>query len=49
LHFSSLAGGASNHCGVTDSGTLMCWGRGDEGQLFNGHQDSSVPVEIIPE
>lgn len=49
LHFSSLAGGASNNCGTTDSGTLMCWGRGDEGQLLNGHQDSGVPVAISSE
>jgi alpha-tubulin suppressor-like RCC1 family protein len=44
LRFTALSGGGSTFCGVTTSGSLACWGRGTEGQLLNGAEDSSMPV-----
>ena len=49
LRFTSLSGGGGTFCGVTTSGSLACWGRGSEGQLLNGTQDSATPVILSVE
>ncbi len=46
LRFSTLTGGFTNYCGSTASGTVACWGRGNEGQLLNGGQSSTTPVVL---
>jgi len=33
LRFQAVGTGATHSCGILDSGALMCWGLGDEGQL----------------
>jgi len=33
LHFQAVGTGATHSCGILDSGELLCWGLGDEGQL----------------
>lgn len=46
FRFTSITGGFSNYCGITTSGATACWGRGQEGQLLNGGQSSTVPVAV---
>jgi alpha-tubulin suppressor-like RCC1 family protein len=45
--FAMLAAGSDHTCGLTGSGTVLCWGRNDHGQLGDGSQanrDLPVPV-----
>jgi alpha-tubulin suppressor-like RCC1 family protein len=46
FHFESIAAGTTTYCGVTTSGSTICWGRGDEGQLLNGGKSSAEPVVV---
>ncbi len=46
--FTALAGEMANYCGLTAEGSLVCWGRGEEGQLVNGGQNSGTPVVVMP-
>jgi hypothetical protein len=46
FRFTSIAGGGGTFCGTTTDGATACWGRGEEGQLLNGNQSSTVPVEV---
>jgi alpha-tubulin suppressor-like RCC1 family protein len=46
--FTELHGGGGTFCGTTSTGALVCWGRGANGQLLNGGNDSSAPVLISP-
>ena len=47
LRFTRLVGGSTNYCGITTTGTTVCWGRGSEGQLGSGTEDRSSPV-VVP-
>jgi alpha-tubulin suppressor-like RCC1 family protein len=38
--FTMLAAGSHHTCGLTESGTVLCWGRNDQGQLGDGSQVS---------
>lgn len=43
----SVATNAAHSCAVTTSGTVVCWGRNDSGQLGDGTtRDSPTPVEV---
>ena len=42
--------GRAHACAPIDSRRLVCWGRGDEGQIGDGaNVDRPTPVEVIPE
>jgi len=46
-NFSMLAAGTHHTCGLTASGTLLCWGRNDQGQLGDGSQaDQDAPTPV---
>lgn len=49
--FSQLSAGANHICGLNAYDlSVMCWGRGNHGQLGNGSTDSSaVPVAVVGE
>lgn len=42
----SIAAGATTYCGITTNGTTVCWGRGEDGQLLNGGNNSTEPEEV---
>ena len=46
-----IRGGASGFCALKNTGAIVCWGRGAEGQLGNGTSGtgvmSVVPVEVV--
>lgn len=44
LRFTDLSGGGGTFCGTTTAGAIACWGRGDDGLLLNGGDDSATPV-----
>jgi len=45
--FSSLSVASYHTCGVTVSGTVLCWGRNFDGELGNGTQKMSAsPVAV---
>lgn len=49
--FDQVVAGARHGCGLTASGRVYCWGRGNQGQLGNGglaEQASMVPVKDAP-
>ncbi len=46
LRFTRLDGGGGTFCGTTTTGTVACWGRGDDGLLLNGDADSATPVTL---
>lgn len=42
-----IALGGENSCAILNTGKIVCWGRGDGGQLGNGATNSSnTPVEV---
>jgi hypothetical protein len=44
---SSLSAGREHTCVVTNAGAARCWGRGDWGQLGDGHRENRpTPVEV---
>jgi alpha-tubulin suppressor-like RCC1 family protein len=46
----AIATGAEHSCALTSEGRVMCWGRGDEGQLGDGGSASSnVPKLVVDE
>jgi alpha-tubulin suppressor-like RCC1 family protein len=46
FRFVSIAAGATTYCGITTTGSTVCWGRGNEGQLLNGGKSSAEPVVV---
>lgn len=45
--FAWLTAGASHTCGLTTTGTVLCWGRNDAGELGDGSTtDRGVPTAI---
>jgi alpha-tubulin suppressor-like RCC1 family protein len=48
LTFASVSAGESHTCGITQSGSLYCWGWNFESQLGNGnpYTPSAVPVAV---
>jgi alpha-tubulin suppressor-like RCC1 family protein len=42
----SISAGSTTYCGATTTGTTVCWGRGNEGQLLNGGKSSTEPVAV---
>lgn len=44
----AIAAGFTHTCAILKDGTVRCWGRGDNGQLGNGSQNtlSSTPVTV---
>ena len=48
LHFSQLATGYQSTCGIqSETGSIFCWGRNEEGQLGDGTTNGRlIPVEI---
>lgn len=46
LHFQSIAPGYGTYCGLTDDARIACWGRGNNGELGSGHEDSTSPVYV---
>jgi alpha-tubulin suppressor-like RCC1 family protein len=47
LRFTEVTGGSGSYCGITTTGATVCWGRGTEGQLGSGTEDSASPV-VVP-
>ncbi|TCS39776.1 alpha-tubulin suppressor-like RCC1 family protein [Reinekea marinisedimentorum] len=44
----SVHGGLYHTCALRDTGTVVCWGRNDVGQLGNGStEDALFPVEVL--
>jgi hypothetical protein len=47
ITFASISAGASHTCGLTPTGSVYCWGAGEEGRLGNDSgKDSDVPVPV---
>jgi serine/threonine protein kinase/alpha-tubulin suppressor-like RCC1 family protein len=43
----TLTAGGFHNCAILKSGSIVCWGRNDEGQLGAGHrEDKSTPVAV---
>jgi alpha-tubulin suppressor-like RCC1 family protein len=42
----AIAAGAEHSCAMTKAGAVLCWGRGDQGQLASPVPSSSVPVPV---
>jgi alpha-tubulin suppressor-like RCC1 family protein len=46
--WAQVSAGHSHTCAVKEDGRLLCWGRGDSGQLGTGStDDSDVPVQEV--
>ena len=46
--WSSATTGGEHGCGIRQTGSLWCWGRGDFGQVGHGDKESNVPPTVIP-
>jgi hypothetical protein len=45
---SAIASGGSHNCAIDGGGAVVCWGKGDRGQLGDGLKlDSAIPVGIV--
>jgi alpha-tubulin suppressor-like RCC1 family protein len=46
LRFQSLGAGYATYCGITEEEAVFCWGRGENGELGSGHNNSASPVAV---
>ncbi|BDG03546.1 RCC1 domain-containing protein [Anaeromyxobacter oryzae] len=45
---SAIAAGLSHTCAIDGAGAVVCWGRGDRGQLGDGRKvDAEIPVAVV--